>query len=191
MFPANKLAASGGDIHCHLFENPRSGLARNIYWSITIDFQSIEYEGEDWQCSMTCEWLTWPLRDWRELGGQSLDLSYGDGGSESSFYMWQHDSGKSTRLHIGSRTGNSFDVTMQMVVDFAGYRGPDRNPAMLVRGRATVPYTGVIVVPENLSPKPNTAVEVSHAVATYLDTTLLKAPERRNHAYWMEPLAGI
>ncbi len=191
MFPADKLMASGGNIHCHLFENPSTGLPRNVFWSITINFRSIEYEGHDWRCSITCEWLTLSLRDWRELGGRSLDLKYGDGGSESSFYMFQHDIGKSTRLQIGTRSGNTFDVAMQMAVDFAGYTGPDRNPSMVVRGRATVPFTGVIVVPENLSPNPNTPAKVSSAVGTYLDVTLLRPPERRGHAFWMEPLTGV
>jgi hypothetical protein len=80
---------------------------------------------------------------------------------------------------------------MEMVVDLSGYAGPDKNPAMLVRGRAIVPYTGVIVVPENLSPKPHTPEEVSSAVGAYLHTTLLKAPELRRHAFRMEPLAGV
>jgi len=192
MFPADKLTASGGEIYCHLFENPQAGVPRNAYWSIRIDFHPIHYEGQDWRCSMTCEWLTWPLRDWRELSGRSLNLNYGDRGSEASFYMCEHDLGKSTRLNIGPRAGSSFDVAMEMVVDFAGYTGTDENPAMVVRGRATVPYyTGVIVVPDNLSSRPNTPTEVSSAVAAYLDTMLLKAPERRSHAFWMEPMAGI
>jgi hypothetical protein len=191
MFPADKLTASGGEIYCHLFENPQVGVPRNVYWSIRIDFHPIHYEGQDWRCSMTCEWLTWPLRDWRELSGRSLNLNYGDRGSEASFYMCEHDLGKSTRLNIGARAGSSFDVAMEMVVDFAGYTGTDENPAMVVRGRATVPYTGVIVVPDNLSSRPNTLTEVSSAVAAYLDTMLLKAPERRSHAFWMEPMAGI
>jgi hypothetical protein len=191
MFPADKLVASGGNIYCHLFENPRTGLPRNVFWSITIDFCPIEYDGTDWRCSMTCEWLRWPLRDWRLLGGRSLDLKYGDGGSESSFYMCEHDIGKSTRLQIGARSGGTFDVAMEMAVDFAGYKGPDKNSSMLVRGRTTVPFTGVIVVPENLSPKPDTPAKVSSAVATYLDITLLRLPERRGHAFRMEPLTGV
>ena len=57
MFPADELTASGGEIYCHLFENPQAGVPRNVYWSIRIDFHPIHYEGQDWRCSMTCEWL--------------------------------------------------------------------------------------------------------------------------------------
>jgi hypothetical protein len=191
MFPAEKLVASGGEIYCHLFENPHTGLARNVYWSIGIEFHPVDYEGRAWPCSMTCEWLTWPIRDWRQLEGQALDLSYGDGGSESSFYLWQHDTGKSTRLRIGPRSEERFEVEMLMVVDFAGYTGSDSNPAMEVRARAVLPYTGVIVVPGNLFPEPGTPGEAVGAVAPYLDTALFKAPERHDHAFRMEPLPGI
>jgi hypothetical protein len=50
--------------------------------------------------------------------------------------MCEHDLGKSTRLNIGPRAGRSFDVAMEMVVDFAGYTGTDENPAMVVRESA-------------------------------------------------------
>lgn len=191
MFPADKLVASGGEIYCHLFENTRTGLPRNIYWSIRIEFYPVEYDGDEWPCSMTCEWLTWPIRDWRQLEVRSLYLNYGDGGSESSFYMCGHDSGESTRLRIGPRTGDRFDVEMDMVVDFAGYTGDDSNPAMAVRGRAALPFTGVLVGPDSLFPKPSTPAEILSAVAPYLDTTLFSAPERRGHAFRMAPLPGI
>ena len=121
MFPAEKLVAAGGEIYCHLFENPRTGLPRNVYWSVTIDFHPMEYDGTRFKrCSMTCEWLTWPLRDWRQLEGRSLDLKHGDGGSELSFYLWEHHPGISTRLRIGARDGARFAVEMDMVVDFTG-----------------------------------------------------------------------
>lgn len=111
MLPAEKLVAAGGEVYCHLFENPRTGLPRNVYWSITIDFHPMEYDGKRFKRrSMTCEWLTWPLRDWRQLEGRSLDLKHGDGGSESSFYLWEHHTGISTRLRIGARDGARFDV---------------------------------------------------------------------------------
>lgn len=191
MFPAEKLVASGGEIYCHLFENPRTGLARNVYWAITLNFHPVEYGGEKLRCSMTCEWLALPLRDWRQLEGRSSSLDYGDGGSESSFYVWQHDIGKSTRLRIGARMGDRFDVEMDMVVDFTGTSKADRNAAMQVRGRAALPFTGVIVVPDNLKPEPGTPADVVGAVAPYLDTTLFRAPERRHHAFRMDPLPGL
>ena len=190
-FPADRLSASGGRIYCHLFENPRTGMPRNIYWSLTIDFHPIQYEGSEWECSMTCEWLTWPLRDWRDLAGRTLAFYYGDDGAEASFYAGEHHIAKHARIEIGARNGSVFELAMEMIVDFAGLAGTDRNPAMAVRGRAVVPYSGIIVVPDNLAPALNTPAEVTQAVSAYLDTSLYAAPERRRHAFRMEPLAGI
>ena len=191
MFPAEQLTAAGGEIYCHLFENEHTGLARNIHWSFTIDFHPITHDGEELTCAMTCEWLTMPLRDWRDLAGQSFDLKYGDGGSESSFYLWEHHCGTSTRMRVGARDGSRFDVEMEMLVDFSDDSADDSNPAMTVRGRAVLPFAGVIVVPENLSPKLVTPADVRSAVDRYLDTALLREPELRGHAFGLDPLAGI
>ena len=62
---------------------------------------------------------------------------------------------------------------------------------MAVSGRASVPYTGVIVVPDNLFPKPATPAEVTGIVSSCLDTSLYVAPERAGHAFRLRPLAGI
>jgi hypothetical protein len=57
-FPTGSLIPSGGDIYCHVFENKHTGLARNLFWSITITFEPIQYGDNEFQCSMTCEWIT-------------------------------------------------------------------------------------------------------------------------------------
>ena len=62
---------------------------------------------------------------------------------------------------------------------------------MAVRGRASLPYAGVIVVPDNLFPKPGTPAEVLSVVAPYLDTTLFSAPLLQGHAFRMAPLPGV
>ena len=186
MLPAEKLVAAGGEVYCHLFENPRTGLPRNVYWSITIDFYPMEYDGKRFKRrSMTCEWLTWPLRDRHQLEGRSLDLKHGDGGSESSFYLWEHHTGISTRLRIGARDGARFDVEMDMVVDFTGDSAADRNPALEVRGRALLPFTGVIVSPDNLQPKPATAGEIaSPAPGSAAVAPRLQAGPGARHLTW-------
>lgn len=190
-FPSHQLSASGGEIYCHLFENPRTGLPRNVYWSFTLDLHPIQYEGSERDCSMTCEWLTWPVRDWRDLTGRTFAFKYGEGGAEASFYAGEHHIAKSARLEVGARNGSTFELAMEMIVDFQGLTGADRNPNMAVHGRAVVPYAGVIVVPDNLVPTLDTPAEVTRAVSQYLDTSLLASPERRGHAFRMEPLAGI
>ncbi len=60
-FPHHLLCPSDGRVFAYLFENPLTGLKRGVYWSVTIEFATIEYVDEDFDCSMTCEWIPWEI----------------------------------------------------------------------------------------------------------------------------------
>ena len=94
MFPADKLKANGGEIYACIHENSLTGLARNLFWSITLRFEPIIYEHENWECSMTCEWIPWRISDWHHLDNIKLKVEIDDQLSESSFYLVEHDLGK-------------------------------------------------------------------------------------------------
>lgn len=180
-FPSNKLVPSGGEIYCHLFENRHTGVERNLYWSVTVDFEPIQYGEDEFACSLTCEWITWPVRDWRELDGRQLDVRGGQDLVEASFYMSRHDPATQTRLSLRHYRANEFRVVVDMLVDFHGYYGDDANPAMPVHAEAEVPYIGVLVNPENLFPKPLTPAEVENAVAPFADLSSYEEPEPWRH----------
>jgi hypothetical protein len=188
MFPADKLKASGGGIYAHIFENSFTGIPRNLFWSVTLKFEPVKYEGEEWECSMTCEWIPWRIRDWRNLHNLELKVGRDDQLIESSFYMVEHDEGKETSLSLRHREGHLFNVRMSMVVDFTGFTGRDRNPEMSVAGEALVPFEGVFVVPENLSPKPMTVSEVKDVAKDYVDLSAYGEPYREKHRFILEPL---
>src|SRR5437868_1197374 len=113
-FPSHLLVPSGGENYAHIFENKTTGVGRNLFWSITVDFQPIQYGGDEFSCSMTCEWIAWPLRDWRELDGRELDVDYGENGVESSFYMGRHDLATHATVSLRRRRDNIFSVKMDM-----------------------------------------------------------------------------
>jgi hypothetical protein len=186
-FPSESLIPSGGEIYCHVFENKHTGLARNLFWSITITFEPIQYRENEVECSMTCEWITWPIRDWRDLDGRQIDLNYGEDGVESSFYTTRHDFGNHTTLSVRHRIENRFAVSMSMLVDFLGYYGGDENPAMMVHAEADVPFTGLIILPENLFPKPITIAEVESVAADFVDLSSFRAPELRHRGFILCP----
>ena len=187
-FPSESLIPSGGEIYCHIFENEHVGLARNLFWSITIAFEPIQYGENKFECSMTCEWITWPIRDWRALHGRQIDLNYGDDGVESSFYLSRHDLANHTTLSLRHRVENRFTVAMSMTVDFLGYYGGDENPEMMVHAETDVPFTGLIIIPENLCPKPTTIAELKHIAADFFDLSSFREPERRNRGFILRPL---
>jgi hypothetical protein len=186
-FPSEALVPSGGEIYCHLFENPHTGLARNLFWSITIDFAPLRYGEEEFECSMTCEWIAWSVRSWRDLDDRRLDVAYGEEGIESSFYMTAHDIANRTSLSLCHRGGDRFRVSMRMEVDFHGYYGGDADPAMLIYAEADLPFTGLIVVPENLFPKPLSSEQVKGIASQFVELADFSEPQRRDRDFLLRP----
>jgi hypothetical protein len=176
-FPSKSLVPSGGQIYCHIFENRRTGLRRNLFWSITVDFKPIRYGDERFTCSMTCEWIAWSMRDWRELDEKQIDLDFGEDGIESSFYMTKHDIATHTRLSLHQRRRNVFGVKVDMMVDFHGYYGGDENPAMPVHAEVDLAFIGLLVIPANLSPKPTTPAKLKKVASHFVDLAAYKEPE--------------
>lgn len=119
------------------------GLARSMFWSVTVTFEPIDYEDEQWECSMTCEWIPWLIRDWRGLDNIGLKVATDDQQIESSFYLVAHDAGRDTEILLQRHEANLFRVRMSMIVDFTGLTGNDRNADMFVVGEAIVPFKGV------------------------------------------------
>lgn len=178
-FPSKVLVPKGGEIYCHIFENDNIGLARCLFWSITVDFAPVKYGENEFSCSMTSEWIPWPVRDWRELDGKLLDVDYGENGIESSFYMTEHDTGTHTKLVLHRSGENVFTVCWDMLVDFHGFYGGDANPAMPVHAEVDVQYIGLLITPDNLSPKPTTPTMLRTVASEFVDLTVYEGPEPR------------
>ena len=189
MFPSHLLKGNGGEIYAYVHENRLLGLERSLFWSVTVRFEPIVYEGERWECSMTCEWIPWPVRDWRGLDNVRLKVESDDQLIESSFYLVAHDLGTDTEVLLQRHEANLFRVRMSMTVDFTGLTGNDRNAVMVVAGEAIVPFQGVFVTPENLYPKPTTVADVKEIAKDYIDLTAYQEPQQENHNFIFKPLA--
>ena len=176
-FPSKSLAPKGGEMYCHIFENSSTGLVRNLFWSITVEFEPVQYGENEFSCAMTCEWIPWPVRNWRELDGRRLVADYGEHGVESSFYTTQHDIGTRTELALFHRKANLFAVKMDMLVDYRGYYGGDDNPAMAVHAEVDVPFIGLLIIPDNLSPKPATPSQLQSVASQFVDLSSYEAPK--------------
>ncbi|MEW4489474.1 hypothetical protein AB1L42_15435 [Thalassoglobus sp. JC818] len=176
-FPNSMLVPSGGQILAHIFENRHTGLARGMFWSITIEFEPISYGGDQYACSMTCEWIPWRHRKWLELDGSRLSVENGEEGVESSFYLTEHDIGTHTELALRHQSDNLFETQMDMVVDFHGFHDGDENPRMQVAATVDLPFLGVLVIPDNLFPKPNTEQELRDVASDFIDLASFGEPE--------------
>jgi hypothetical protein len=186
-FPSDQLIAKNGEIYAHVFENINVGIVRNLFWSITIDFKPVVYAGKKWSCSMTCEWIPWAIKDWRKLHGKHLDVAYGENNIESSFYMGEHNIGLRTQLWLVRTTNNVFSTKIEMTVDFKGYSGRDEVPTMKVAAIADIPFTGILVVPDNLEPKPTNMDEIKNAASQFVELSCYYDPKQQNHAYIFKP----
>lgn len=187
LFPAESLIPIGGKMYSHIFENSAVGISRDHFWSITVNFAPIEYADESWDCSMTSEWIRFGVRNWRDLDECSLTVSPDDDFIESSFYMTEHDPGFSTDLSLSYLDTNRFHIRMQMIVDYHGYSGGDANPDMLVAAETEVDYTGLIVVPDNLFPKPSTPQMVNEVAEDFVNLSVYCEPEADRHRFVLRP----
>src|SRR5262245_37184839 len=139
-FPAKSLEAIGGKMYAHVHENRLTGLKRNLFWAVSIDFAPIRYADSDFRCRMSCEWIPWDARDWRQLDGQKLDVEYEANGTvkngppsvEASFYMTEHDPARRVTLRLRHDGAARFTAAMKMVVAFHGYAGGDKDPNLAV-----------------------------------------------------------
>ena len=195
--PVKSFKAVGGEMYAHIFENESTGLARNLFWSVSLDFAPIQYAESEFRCGMTCEWITWTARDWRQLDGETLKVIYNPDGTvksgpptvEASFYMTSHDPARQVSLKLNRNRGTKFAAAMEMVVNFHGYAGGDEDPNLRVAGQAEIAYRGVIVVKNNLSPKPTTEAKVLALADKFIDLTAYRAPVDEEWRWVFQPKA--
>jgi hypothetical protein len=195
--PVKSLKAVGGEMYAHIFENELTGLARNLFWSVSIDFAPLHYAGSEFRCGVACEWIPWTARDWRELDGEILDVIYNPDGTvksgppsvEASFYMTSHDLARRVGLKLKRNGGTKFAAAMDMIVNFRGYAGGDEDPNLRVSGQTEINYRGVIVVKNNLSPKPTTEAKVLAVAEKFIDLAAYRAPVDEEWRWVFQPKA--
>jgi hypothetical protein len=146
-FPNKDLRVSGGSIYFHLFENELTGLPRNLFVSATLNFKPLEYCGEQFDCSMTTEWIRWKKNalDWLQLDGMKANTRYGEEGIEGSFYAFEHYPAEEIEFSFRHIKENLFELEMKQIIDYPGGFSEDDEaiPRMLVQGKAVVPFEGL------------------------------------------------
>lgn len=186
-FPSSQLIPEGGDIYAHVFENKRQGIERNLFWSVTVNFKPLRYGDEDHRCSVTCDWIPWALKNWLELDGQCVDVAYEEDGIETSFYMAEHLFCTRTKLKLSHVEAANFRVSLETVVEFPAYYGGDGNPALPVSANAVVPFSRLIIVPENLDPVPANLAEAMNIASEFVDLSAYMEPNEKGHAIGLAP----
>ena len=182
------VASSGrGHLYAHLFENRAANVPRGLYWNLSLPCAPIRWDGADWDCLVQCEWLAWRLADWASLDGATLRTVASPDLVECSVYVSEHHPVRLSSLALTRVPGRPrFVVELSGAFDLVGYDALDAEdiPLHLV---AEVDFDGVIVVPDNLVPKPASDADAARAVAPFLGIDSLAAPQWDRFRYVLKP----
>jgi hypothetical protein len=180
------LRPAGGEIYAHVFENPRTGVRRNLFWNISVEFEPVRLDGEVWDCSFGVEWLTWPIPTWRALDGMDVGKVVAPEMVESSLYLLaEHHPATLRRLRLTAMRGSAFEAAITASAQVRTDHGSRTVPVSCV---CTLPFTGIIVVSGNLEPKPDTAEEAGEAAAQFIGMDGLREPRSEGWRYIFEPM---
>lgn len=179
-----KLIPQGGEIYAHLFENPRMGLPRDLYWNISIDLEPVRLLGEEWDSSFQCEWLLWPVKVLTDLDGMGFDTLRHPALVEASLYLAsEHHPVAVSHLEIRRVLGNRYrldaGVAVDLMVDGARIAGS-------FHLQSDLSFRGIVVVPENLNPKPSNVVEVMGALSPFISMLELQKPRFEGFRYVLD-----
>jgi hypothetical protein len=180
-----KLTATGGEIYAHVHENLRTGLTRNLFWNLEIACEPVHWEGEDWECSLAIDWLTWPLQRWRELAGMNLGTVRQPELVESSLYLvGAHHPVTLHRLTLQTGAGQGIVCEVNGAARLA-LDETERTLAVAIS--CSLLFTGVIVAAGNLIPKPQTPHDAAATVTPFLSLEGLRPAQPDGGRFVFEP----
>ena len=186
-FTLGKLKPVGGSLYGHVFENRATRVPRDLYWSLTIEFAEIDMGYETWTPSLTAEWIVFPARRWLDLDGLGLADVRKPKLIEASVYAFgEHQLGDLRDLSLTRGRGPAFKAHVELVLDLVDDEGRVQRGAR-IEATQRLDFDGILVLPDNLSPKPNSAKKAQAVVAKFLDTDTLEPPVWDEFRYVFAP----
>ena len=179
-----------GDIYAHLFGNELTGVPRGLYWSVTVPCVPIEWCEQQHECSITCEWLEWPIRSWKQLHGMSLSTVRNPALVECSLYFAEHHPIRLEKLELRrSGGGTRFRISLAGAFDLDGF---DKHDGMNMRFsiESDIEFEGLIVVPDNLFPKPQGESEILQALQPFVELGAFGGAVLDRFRYILAPSIG-
>lgn len=187
MFKAEKAEISG-----HLFENPSMGVPRGVYWSCNIDFAPIADSGESdddpdqgWPCTLLCDWITWPVRSWREIHGLTLESCVGP--VEASLYFFgQHQPLSRIELSFQRSRADRFGIRGRFLADLQDLAGAKLR-AVTSAFELEGCFSGLTVLPDNLFPKPKSEAQAMDVLGKFVDLDAHERPQWEEGSWLFRP----
>jgi hypothetical protein len=187
------FTALNAEISGHLFENPSAGVPRGVYWSCNIDFAPIVRQGEDegaderWPCTLLCDWIAWPVHNWRKISGLTLESCVGPVAVEASLYFLnQHQWLSEIELSFQHSHDDRFRVRGRFAADLEDLEG---NILKGTRAQFDLEarFVGLSVLPDNLFPKPETEEQAMEALGRFADLQAYERPLRKQRSWIFMP----
>ncbi|MGK7863741.1 hypothetical protein [Falsiroseomonas sp. E2-1-a4] len=167
--------AGFGSINAHVF-GPRDDFTRSLFWVLRLGFevQPDASEAQDAIQAVNCDWMTFPIQDWRRLDGCSAADFVRPSLVECSFYMnGEHFLAGVRSLSIEATSRHAeFCVSLDIDVPC----GDDLDPLPPLHFDAVVRFESCLVVPENLHPKVENEAEAAALLAGFTDLASLATP---------------
>jgi len=184
-FPTEKLIPVQGCIRAAIFEDPDAGLERDMYWGIDVEFAPMRYRGERIKPLLSCEWMILDIMDWKLLEDAELSGEYED--IEASFFVWEHDLARNSRLEFLEREAATFTVRYHVVVEFSGSDEEDADPELAVDGELALPYLGFYIDRNILDAVPGNESQAKELASHYADLTCYREPRIDNGVFHFDP----
>jgi len=187
-FPNHELKAISGHIYGFIFENSNVDLKRNLFISINIEFDTIKYDDEEWECSLTSEWIPFVGNHWKDIENIDCESDIFKEMNETSFYMVEHDWCNNLDLQVNYIKNNIFRVKVKTDVNFSGYADGDENPAMPIEMDLELPFTEITIIGSNLEPELKDIDEAVKVVNEFIDTCSLSATSAIDDTFKFTPI---
>jgi hypothetical protein len=178
----------------HLFENPRMGVPRSVYWTCNVQFAPIvedsdgtDEDHEGWPCTLLVDWITWPVRSWKEIDGLTLANCVGPLEPEASLYFFgQHQPLSSIELSFRRLFANHFSVQGRFMADLADLEGRILRQ-VTAEFEVKAEFAGLSVLPDNLFPKPKLEAEAAEVLGKFADLEIYEQPQWGEMSWLFRP----
>lgn len=194
--PVPTFTVQRGELRATLFENLRVGVPRGIYWSCSIDFAAAVSPTEqpahdtDAACTLLCDWISWPVRCWRQIDGLTLASCRSPPAVEASLYFaGEHQWLTVVELSFQRTQADRWHVTGRFCGDLLD-EGGDRFRGAGAEFGVEMPFAGISVLPDNVRPKLKSAAGAAAALGEFADLASYEAPIWDDICWLFRPKLG-
>ena len=182
-----ELRPTSGTLDGHVFENPRAGVPRGLYWKMTGDFAPIEHDGSEWPALVSVDWLTFDIRRWTELHGVDRARIHKPELVEASVYFMEiFQPAELVSLELRRINGVRFEAAVALSCELEMLDGTPL-PRSTIAWRGPVELEGIVIERSNLFPKPSSRDEAIAVLDAFIDPADFSIPSGDDERFVFTP----